>query len=220
MYCTIALDQEEICRTQTQRNQCPFFGEEFQFEIPRKFRYLSVYVLERDRHLKQDKAVGKIAIRREDLHLYNHKDHWFALRPVDEDSEVQGMAHIEINLLSDSQNDKLSDDNSKENNLVNKHTNSSSNNYTTTHIPSSSAIRSTTATNHHQSQLQQPSATTNANHKAPKLLYSTASTVSSSPVTNNIPATTNVINSISNPSIHHSTTIHHLHLHNKQDMLF
>lgn len=214
MYCTIALDQEEICRTQAQRNQCPFFGEEFQFEIPRKFRYLSVYVLERDRHLKQDKAVGKIAIRREDLHLYNHKDHWFALRPVDEDSEVQGMAHIEINLLSDSQNDKISDDNSKENNLVNKHTNSSSNNYTTTHIPSSSAIRSTTATNHHQSQLQQPSnATTNANHKAPKLLYSTASTVSSSPVTNNNPATTTVINSISNPSIHHSTTIHHLHLH-------
>lgn len=36
----------------------PFFGEEFQFEIPRKFRYLSVYLYDRDRHLKQDKIIG------------------------------------------------------------------------------------------------------------------------------------------------------------------
>lgn len=98
VYCTIALDQEEICRTPTiERTLCPFFGEEFQFEIPRKFRYLSVYVWDRDRHLKQqDKPIGKIAIRREELHNYNHKDHWFPLRPVDDDSEVQGIANIEI----------------------------------------------------------------------------------------------------------------------------
>lgn len=109
VYCTVALDQEEICRTQTQRNQAPFFCEEFSFGIPRKFRYLSVYVLERDRHLKQDRAVGKIAIRKSDLHLYNNKDHWFPLRPVDDDSEVQGMAHIEVKVLDDP------DDHSKEN---------------------------------------------------------------------------------------------------------
>uniref|UniRef100_A0A182R172 Ras GTPase-activating protein n=1 Tax=Anopheles farauti TaxID=69004 RepID=A0A182R172_9DIPT len=99
VYCTIALDQEEICRTPTiERTLAPFFGEEFQFEIPRPFRYLSVYVWDRDRHLKQDKPYGKIAIRREDLHQYNHKDHWFPLRPVDEDSEVQGMAHLLISI--------------------------------------------------------------------------------------------------------------------------
>ncbi|XP_050068359.1 GTPase-activating protein isoform X2 [Anopheles maculipalpis] len=99
VYCTIALDQEEICRTPTiERTLSPFFGEEYQFEIPRPFRYLSVYVWDRDRHLKQDKPYGKIAIRREDLHQYNHKDHWFPLRPVDEDSEVQGMAHLLINI--------------------------------------------------------------------------------------------------------------------------
>ncbi|XP_018804156.1 PREDICTED: GTPase-activating protein isoform X2 [Bactrocera latifrons] len=97
VYCTIALDQEEICRTPTiERTLAPFFGEEYQFKIPRRFRYLSIYVWDRDRHMKQDKAIGKIAIKREELHMYNHKDNWFALRPVDSDSEVQGMAHIEV----------------------------------------------------------------------------------------------------------------------------
>lgn len=99
VYCTVALDQEEISRTPTSdRTLSPFFGEEYQFEIPRKFRYLSVYVWDRDKHLKQDKAIGKIAIKREELHKYNHKDHWFALQPVDADSEVQGMAHIHVNI--------------------------------------------------------------------------------------------------------------------------
>lgn len=42
--------------------------------------------------------MGKIAIRREELHLYNNKDHWFPLRPVDADSEVQGMAHIKVSI--------------------------------------------------------------------------------------------------------------------------
>lgn len=80
-------------------NSCccsPFFGEEFQFEVPRRFRYLSIYVFDRDKHLKQDKVLGKVAIKREDLHRYNNKDHWFALRSVDADSEVQGKAFIEL----------------------------------------------------------------------------------------------------------------------------
>lgn len=96
VYCTIALDQEEIYRTMQERTLSPFFDELFEFEVPRKFRYLSLYVWARDGHLKQDKAVGKIAIRREELHLYNNKDHWFPLRPVDADSEVQGMANIRV----------------------------------------------------------------------------------------------------------------------------
>jgi Ras GTPase-activating protein 3 len=82
-----------------------------------------VYVLERDRHLKQDKAIGKIAIRRGDLHLYNHKDHWFPLRAVDDDSEVQGMANIEVKILD------TDDDHSKEN-----FKSTVGNNYTTTTI--------------------------------------------------------------------------------------
>lgn len=67
----------------------PFFGEEFQFDVPRQFRYLSVYAYDRDRHLKQDKVLGKVAIKREDLHTYHNKDHWFPILPVDADSEVQ-----------------------------------------------------------------------------------------------------------------------------------
>lgn len=54
---------------------------------------------DRDRHLKQDKPIGKIAIKREELHIYNNKDHWFSLRPVDEDSEVQGKVHLEVAIV-------------------------------------------------------------------------------------------------------------------------
>lgn len=64
--------------------------------MPRKFRYLSVYVYDRDRHLKQDKVLGKVAIKREDLSQYNNKDHWFSICHVDADSEVQGKANIKI----------------------------------------------------------------------------------------------------------------------------
>ncbi|KAG7304350.1 hypothetical protein JYU34_011290, partial [Plutella xylostella] len=98
-YCVLSLDQEEIFRTSTmERTLNPFFGEEFNFEVPRRFRYLSIYVFDRDKHLKQDKVLGKVAIKREDLQKYNNKDHWFALRPVDADSEVQGKAFIELTL--------------------------------------------------------------------------------------------------------------------------
>lgn len=55
-------------------------------------------MFDRDKHLKQDKVLGKVAIKREDLQKYNNKDHWFALRPVDADSEVQGKAYIELTL--------------------------------------------------------------------------------------------------------------------------
>ena len=67
----------------------PFFGEEFQFEVPRKFRYLSVYVYDRDRPNRHDRVVGKVAIKREDLQAFHNKDHWFPIRPITLYSEVQ-----------------------------------------------------------------------------------------------------------------------------------
>jgi len=70
--------------------------------VPRRFRYLSVYVYDRDRHLKQDKVLGKVAIKREDLHTYHNKDHWFPILPVDADSEVQVMCmlYFTLNVLN------------------------------------------------------------------------------------------------------------------------
>ncbi|KAL1490589.1 hypothetical protein ABEB36_013257 [Hypothenemus hampei] len=98
VYCTLSLDQEEIFRTTTAyQTLSPFFGEEFQFDVPRNFRFISIYVFDRDRQKNnQDKVLGKVAIRREHLASYNNKDHWFPIKAVDADSEVQGKANIEI----------------------------------------------------------------------------------------------------------------------------
>ncbi|CAH1105681.1 unnamed protein product [Psylliodes chrysocephalus] len=108
VYCTLSLDQEEIFRTCTvHQTLSPFFGEEFQFEVPRNFRFISIYVLDRDRHLKQDKVLGKVAIRREQLSSYNNKDHWFPIKAVDADSEVQGKANIEIKFEAEANKRRL-----------------------------------------------------------------------------------------------------------------
>lgn len=39
--------------------------------------------------MNKDKVLGKVAIKREDLHKYNGKDYWFPIINVDADSEVQ-----------------------------------------------------------------------------------------------------------------------------------
>ncbi|XP_066251127.1 GTPase-activating protein [Euwallacea similis] len=110
VYCSLSLDQEEIFRTPTvYQTLSPFFGEEFQFDIPRNFRYISIYVFDRDRqNNKQDKILGKVAIRRENLASYNNKDHWFPIKAVDADSEVQGKANVEIKFVSELQRSKNS----------------------------------------------------------------------------------------------------------------
>lgn len=98
-YCTVSLDQEEIFRTMTaEKTLNPYFGEEFQFEVPRKFRCVSLYVYDRDKAMKQVKVVGKVSIKKEDLPKYHGMDHWFRIMPVDADSEVQGKVHIEVKL--------------------------------------------------------------------------------------------------------------------------
>lgn len=48
--------------------------------------------------MKQDKILGKVAIKQQDLASYNNKDHWFEIKAVDADSEVQGKANIEVNM--------------------------------------------------------------------------------------------------------------------------
>lgn len=96
-YCAISLDQEEIYSTApAEKSLSPYFGDEYNFEVPRKFRFLSLYIYDRDRLNIQEKILGKVAIKKEDLPKYHGKDHWFPLVPVDADSEVQGKVHIEI----------------------------------------------------------------------------------------------------------------------------
>ncbi|XP_037076220.1 ras GTPase-activating protein 3-like [Pollicipes pollicipes] len=101
VFCTVNLDQEQIHRTNTvEKTLNPFFGDEYNFDIPRKFRWLCFYIYDRERSGKQDKVLGKVAVKKEDLHKYYGKDHWFEILPVDCDSEVQGEVHLEIRLES------------------------------------------------------------------------------------------------------------------------
>ncbi|KAJ8362257.1 hypothetical protein AAFF_G00386730, partial [Aldrovandia affinis] len=96
-FCTISLDQEEVFRTKiSEKSPSPFYGEDFYFEIPRPFQYLSFYVYAKS--VFRDLPVGKVAIRKEDLCKFSGKEHWFCLQPVDPNSEVQGKVHLEMRL--------------------------------------------------------------------------------------------------------------------------
>ncbi|KAL1449602.1 hypothetical protein WDU94_002093 [Cyamophila willieti] len=97
VYCVVSLDQEPIFKTCTiERTLNPFFGEEFQFDIPRRFRHLAIYTYDKDRTNKQDKVLGKVTIKRDELYRLSNKEHWFPFFPVTQDSEVQGKIHIEV----------------------------------------------------------------------------------------------------------------------------
>ncbi|KAL4647054.1 ras GTPase-activating protein 2 [Arapaima gigas] len=97
-FCTISLDQEEVYRTKVfEKSFSPFYGEDFYFEIPRPFQYLSFYIYAKT-VFQRDLPIGKVAIRKEDLSKYSGKEHWFGLQPVDANSEVQGKVHLEMRL--------------------------------------------------------------------------------------------------------------------------
>lgn len=66
--------------------------------MPRRFRKLAVYVCDKENRAAPGKALGKVAIKREDLNQYNGKDHWIPISAVDEDSEVEGKVHLSIKL--------------------------------------------------------------------------------------------------------------------------
>ncbi|KAL8187812.1 UNVERIFIED_CONTAM: Ras GTPase-activating protein 2 [Gekko kuhli] len=88
-FCTINLDQEEVFRTQVvEKSLSPFFGEEFYFDVPRTFQFLSFYIYDKS-VIQRDLRIGKVAIKKEDLSRYAGKEPWFMLQPVDSNSEVQ-----------------------------------------------------------------------------------------------------------------------------------
>nr|XP_006637884.1 PREDICTED: ras GTPase-activating protein 2 isoform X1 [Lepisosteus oculatus] len=97
-FCTVSLDQEEVFRTKVfEKSLSPFYGEDFYFEIPRPFQYLSFYVYAKG-VFQRDLSVGKVAIRKDELSKYHGREHWFSLQPVDPNSEVQGKVHLEMKL--------------------------------------------------------------------------------------------------------------------------
>uniref|UniRef100_A0A2K6L9H9 RAS p21 protein activator 2 n=1 Tax=Rhinopithecus bieti TaxID=61621 RepID=A0A2K6L9H9_RHIBE len=96
-FCTINLDQEEVYLMSFRFLSSPFFSEEFYFEIPRTFQYLSFYVYDKN-VLQRDLRIGKVAIKKEDLCHHSGKETWFSLQPVDSNSEVQGKVHLELKL--------------------------------------------------------------------------------------------------------------------------
>ncbi|XP_039616151.1 ras GTPase-activating protein 2 [Polypterus senegalus] len=97
-FCTVSLDQEEVFRTKVfEKSLSPFYGEDFYFEIPRNFQYLSFYVYDKS-VFQRDLPLGKVAIRKEDLNKYSGKEHWFTLQSIDPNSEVQGKVHLEMKL--------------------------------------------------------------------------------------------------------------------------
>uniref|UniRef100_A0A8C5CTJ2 RAS p21 protein activator 2 n=1 Tax=Gadus morhua TaxID=8049 RepID=A0A8C5CTJ2_GADMO len=97
-FCTISLDQEEVFRTKVfDKSLSPFYGEDFFFEIPRPFQYLSFYIYAKG-SFQRDLPVGKVSIRKKDLYQHSGKEQWFSLQPVDPNSEVQGKVHLEMRL--------------------------------------------------------------------------------------------------------------------------
>lgn len=98
-FCVIRLDREEIFRTQCSNEKTlnPFFGEEFYFDIPRLFRFLSIYLYEREKTVNtiRNRPIGKVTIRRSQLVRFPSDELWFPLLPANYDSEIEG----KINLL-------------------------------------------------------------------------------------------------------------------------
>ncbi|KAK6195833.1 hypothetical protein SNE40_001181 [Patella caerulea] len=94
-FCSIKIDSETIYKTSVvEKSLNPFYGEEFQGEIPKKFRFLSFMV--HDNGSKTDKIIGKVTLKKDELYRYHNKEHWFPLTPIDVDAQVQGKVHLEI----------------------------------------------------------------------------------------------------------------------------
>ncbi|EDV25301.1 uncharacterized protein TRIADDRAFT_63821 [Trichoplax adhaerens] len=77
----------------------PFYGEEFEFDIPRDFGVLSFQIHETDLFgFRKDQAIGKVIIRRSELHTYNGLDKWHPILPVDTEPEAQGKIRVRLKL--------------------------------------------------------------------------------------------------------------------------
>ncbi|VDP16186.1 unnamed protein product [Soboliphyme baturini] len=99
--CVVKLDREEIFRTTTTfQSSNPFFGDEFHYEVPRKFRLLSFYLFDQysgriARHL------GRITFRKQDIVKYSGSERWYHLKPLNRHLDVTGKICLELSFVDD-----------------------------------------------------------------------------------------------------------------------
>lgn len=62
------------------------------------FRYLSIYVYERERSVQncRNRSLGKVTIRRDHLKNFDSEESWFPLVPVNHPPGIQGVIHLQI----------------------------------------------------------------------------------------------------------------------------
>ncbi|NWS43144.1 RASA2 protein, partial [Probosciger aterrimus] len=91
-FCTINLDQEEVFRTQVvEKSLSPYFGEEFYFEIPRTFQWLSFYIYDKS-VLQKDLRIENCTFCVPVICFYTGCL-WYNEQPV-----YQGKVHLELKL--------------------------------------------------------------------------------------------------------------------------
>ncbi|NXX97971.1 RASL2 protein, partial [Centropus bengalensis] len=100
-YCIVKIDGEDIAsRTATVwKTLSPFWGEEYEVQLPPSFHSVSIYVLDEDA-LSRDDVIGKVCITRDTLaqHPKGYSG-WMSLREVDPGEEVQGEIHLRAEVL-------------------------------------------------------------------------------------------------------------------------
>ncbi|KRZ95114.1 Ras GTPase-activating protein 3, partial [Trichinella sp. T8] len=94
--CVIKLDSEEIFRSSTTaKTTNPFFGDDFHFEVQKKFRLLSFYLFD---HYpgRVARPLGRITFCKDDIFRYSGVERWFPLKPISRHSDVIGKVCLEL----------------------------------------------------------------------------------------------------------------------------
>ncbi|XP_054993050.1 ras GTPase-activating protein 4B isoform X2 [Sorex araneus] len=99
-YCVVKVDLEPIIRTATVwKTLCPFWGEEYEVNLPPSFHEVAFYVLDEDA-LSRDDVIGKVCLTRETLAAHPKGFcGWAHLTEVDPDEEVKGEIHLRLEVL-------------------------------------------------------------------------------------------------------------------------
>ncbi|KRY72517.1 Ras GTPase-activating protein 3 [Trichinella pseudospiralis] len=100
--CVIKLDSEEIFRSSTTaKTTNPFFGDDFHFEVQKKFRLLSFYLFD---HYpgRVARPLGRITFCKDDIFRYSGVERWFPLKPISRHSEGKVCLELSYEYTNDS----------------------------------------------------------------------------------------------------------------------